>query len=64
MILIDSNIPTYLVGAEHPHKADAQRVLDDLVVREERLATDAEVLQEILHRYSAISRLETPSTWP
>jgi len=56
MILIDSNVPMYLVGAEHPHKADAQRLLDDLIAREERLVTDAEVLQEILHRYTAIDR--------
>ena len=56
MILVDSNVPMYLVGAEHPHKADAQRVLDDLIAREERLVTDVEVLQEILHRYTAIDR--------
>lgn len=56
MILVDSNIPMYLVGAEHPHKADAQRLLDDLIAREERLVTDVEVLQEILHRYTAIDR--------
>jgi predicted nucleic acid-binding protein len=56
MILIDSNVPMYLVGAEHPHKLDAQRVLDDLIVRGEGLVTDAEVLQEILHRYTTISR--------
>ncbi|HYV01205.1 MAG TPA: type II toxin-antitoxin system VapC family toxin [Actinomycetota bacterium] len=56
MILVDSNIPMYLVGAEHPHKADAQRLLDGLIAREERLVTDAEVLQEILHRYTAIER--------
>jgi predicted nucleic acid-binding protein len=56
MILVDSNVPMYLVGAEHPHKADAQRLLDDLIAREERLVTDVEVLQEILHRYSAIAR--------
>ncbi len=58
MILVDSNVPMYLVGAEHPHKADAQRLLDDLIAREERLVTDAEVLQEILHRYTAIRRLD------
>lgn len=58
MILVDSNVPMYLVGAEHPHKADAIRLLDDLIARGERLATDAEVLQEILHRYSAIDRLD------
>lgn len=56
MILIDSNIPMYLVGADHPHKVDAQRMLERCVVERERLVTDVEVLQEILHRFVAISR--------
>lgn len=56
MILVDSNIPMYLVGAPHPHKADAQRLLEKLVSERQRLVTDAEVLQEILHRYVAIDR--------
>lgn len=56
MILVDSNVPMYLVGAGHPHKADAQRALERLVSARERLVTDAEVLQEILHRYVAINR--------
>lgn len=56
MILVDSNIPMYLVGAPHPHKSDAQRLLEKLVNDRERLVTDAEVLQEILHRYVAIDR--------
>jgi predicted nucleic acid-binding protein len=46
----------YLVGAHHPHKADARRWLDELVSARERLVTDAEVLQEILHRYVSIAR--------
>jgi len=46
----------YLVGAPHPHKADAQRLLEKLITDRERLVTDAEVLQEILHRYVAIDR--------
>jgi predicted nucleic acid-binding protein len=58
LILIDSNIPMYLVGAEHPHKVDARRLLERSVAEGERLVTDAEVLQEILHRYSAINRRE------
>ena len=58
MIFIDSNVPMYLVGAEHPNKARAEAVLQRLVVEEERLVTDAEVLQEILHRYVAIRRRE------
>jgi len=56
VILIDSNIPMYLVGAAHPHKTDAQRALEKLVRDRQRLVTDAEVLQEILHRYIAIAR--------
>jgi len=56
MILIDSNIPMYLVGEAHPHKSDAQRLLEKLVSERQRLVTDAEVLQEILHRYVAINR--------
>lgn len=46
----------YLVGAAHPHKADAQRLLERLISERRRLVTDAEVLQEILHRYVAIRR--------
>ncbi len=56
MIFVDSNIPMYLVGAPHPHKADARRLLERAVGDGERLVSDAEVLQEILHRYVAISR--------
>ena len=56
MILIDSNIPMYLVGGPHPNKANAERLLEKLTLERQRLVTDAEVLQEILHRYSAIDR--------
>lgn len=48
----------YLVGAAHAHKSDAQRRLERLINDRERLVTDAEVLQEILHRYVAIKRLD------
>jgi hypothetical protein len=56
VIFVDSNIPMYLVGAAHPHKTDARRLLEMAIVEGERLVTDAEVLQEILHRYVAIGR--------
>jgi predicted nucleic acid-binding protein len=48
----------YLVGAPHPHKADAQRQLETAIARREVLVSDVEVLQEILHRYVAINRRE------
>jgi predicted nucleic acid-binding protein len=56
MIFVDSNIPMYLIGAAHPHKVEAQRLLERCVVERQRLVTDAEVLQEILHRYVGIDR--------
>jgi uncharacterized protein len=58
LIFIDSNIPMYLIGAPHPHKNEAQLLLEGLIASGQRLVTDAEVLQEILHRYAAIGRRE------
>src|SRR5580700_10932403 len=46
----------YLVGAAHPHKSDTRRLLEKAVGERRSLVTDAEVLQEILHRYVAIDR--------
>ena len=43
----------YLIGAAHPHKAEAQVLLERVIAAGQRLVTDAEVLQEILHRYTA-----------
>ena len=56
MILIDANVPMYLVGGDHPNKVIALRMLERAVTNRERLVTDAEVFQEILHRYVAIGR--------
>lgn len=56
MIFIDSNVPMYLVGADHPHKTESRILLERFVASGERLVTDVEVMQEILHRYTAINR--------
>ena len=58
MIFVDSNVPMYLIGAAHPHRDDARRLLEQAVIERERLVVDVEVLQEILHRYVAIHRTE------
>ena len=58
MILVDSNIPMYLVGADHRLKARARQLAEDAIADGEALCTDVEVLQEILHRYQAINRLD------
>jgi hypothetical protein len=56
VIFVDSNIPMYLVGGAHPNKQASRRLLEQSITRGERLVTDAEALQEILHRYHAIRR--------
>ncbi len=56
MIFVDTNIPMYLVGSPHANRTAAERKLDELIRGQERLVTDVEVQQEILHRYAAIGR--------
>jgi hypothetical protein len=56
MIFVDTTVPMYVIGAPHPHKDTALRLLERATANHERLVTDAEVLQEILHRYVAINR--------
>ena len=58
MTFLDSNIPMYLVGGAHSKKTDSQILVERAIAGGERLVTDAEVLQEILHRYVAIDRRE------
>jgi uncharacterized protein len=48
----------YLVGAEHPLKATARRILERLTAAGEPMVTSAEVFQEILHRYVSLRRLD------
>lgn len=56
MILIDANIIMYAAGAAHRHKAASVRILEQVASGDIAAAVDAEVLQEILHRYRAINR--------
>ena len=44
----------YLVGAEHPNKVRVTRLLAQFVRENERLVTNVEVYQEVLHRYVSI----------
>jgi predicted nucleic acid-binding protein len=53
MILVDANVFMYAAGAEHPHKAPSRIFLEKVAGGEIEAALDAEVLQEILHRYRA-----------
>jgi uncharacterized protein len=58
LILIDANIFMYAAGAEHPYKTPSVDLLRRVALGEINAAVDAEVLQEILHRYRAIRRWE------
>ena len=53
---IDSNIPMYVAGGEHPHREPARRFLARVQKGEIEGCTSTEVLQEILYRYSALRR--------
>jgi len=56
VIFVDSNIPMYVIGGAHPLRDPARRLLEEAVAANEPMCTDAEVLQEILHRFAAIRR--------
>jgi predicted nucleic acid-binding protein len=55
---IDANVPMYAVGAAHPLKAPCVAILEAVAKRELTAVTDVEVLQEILHRYTALRQRE------
>jgi predicted nucleic acid-binding protein len=57
-VFIDSNIPMYVAGREHPHREPSRRLLAKVQRREIEGCTSVEVLQEILYRYSALQRLD------
>jgi len=55
MILIDANVFMYAAGRESPQRSPCQRFLEKMVAGGSAAAcTDAEVLQEILHRYRSL----------
>lgn len=50
-IFIDANVPMYGAGRPHPLKEPCAEVLRLTAQRPEAFFTNAEVLQELLHRY-------------
>jgi uncharacterized protein len=57
-LFLDANIPTYAAGRDHPLKEPCKEVLRLAARHPRSFFTDAEVLQEMLHRYLALRR------WP
>jgi predicted nucleic acid-binding protein len=56
MIFVDSNLPMYVAGREHPLRGPGHRFLERARAGEIEICTSTEVLQEILYRYSALKR--------
>jgi uncharacterized protein len=58
VILVDANILMYAAGAPHTHKPRSVQFLERVAGGEIDAVIDAEILQEILHRYRALDRWE------
>lgn len=57
-VFVDSNVPMYVAGREHPNREPARRVLARARAGELEACTSTEVLQEILYRYAGLRRLD------
>jgi predicted nucleic acid-binding protein len=59
MTFVDTNVFMYAVGLSHPLKAASRKFFEDSLESQAALVSSAEVLQELLHAYLPVNRLET-----
>jgi predicted nucleic acid-binding protein len=59
MIFVDSNLFIYAVGKSHPLRSEAQKFFLDAAKKRITLVSSAEALQELLHIYLPVERIET-----
>lgn len=59
MIFVDTNVLMYAVGRSHPLRDQARAFFEESLTSDEQLVTSAEVLQELLHAYIPVQRIET-----
>jgi uncharacterized protein len=57
-VFIDSNIPMYVAGRDHPNREPSRRLLRRVREGKVDACTSTEVLQEILYRYTSLRRLD------
>lgn len=57
-VFIDSNIPMYVAGGDHPLREPARRFLAAVGSGQAEGCTSTEVLQEILYRYVGMRRVD------
>jgi predicted nucleic acid-binding protein len=55
-VFVDSNVPMYVAGRDHPNREPARRFLEDARRGAVEACTSTEVLQEILYRYASLGR--------
>lgn len=58
-IFVDTNVLMYAVGRVHPLRDEARAFFETSLDQQRPLATSAEVLQELMHAYIPVGRLET-----
>ncbi len=56
LVFLNANIPMYAAGAEHPLKQPCVAILEEIAKGSLRAVTNVEVVQEILHRYTALGQ--------
>jgi len=59
MIFVDTNVVMYAVGRAHPLREEARDFFRSALDEGTVLVTSAEVLEELLHAYLPVGRLET-----
>ncbi len=59
MIFVDTNVFMYAVGRAHALKDPARLFLTEAQTNHDQLCCSAEVLQELLHAYLPVNRLQT-----
>jgi predicted nucleic acid-binding protein len=57
-VFVDSNVPMYVAGRDHPNREPARRFLARIQAGEVEGCTSTEVLQEILYRYVGLRRTD------
>lgn len=55
-VFIDANVPIYAVGRPHRYKEPCAQIMMMADERPDAFFTDVEVLQELIHRYTASGR--------
>ena len=54
--MLDTAVPMYAAGTPHPYRDACQWVMTEIANGRMQVVIDAEIIQEILHRYGSLGR--------